>query len=411
MEYHIDGGNKYNMKEIKCPNCGKVFSVDNNDYDAILKVVKNDEFHKELEEKLQQTKKQQEIEQKLSIKEKEEQYQKELNSLRLQIENLKGQVDNFSKDKELAVSEEKQRNVELLNKKDQEIIKLKSDLSNKDNEKELAISSLAKEAKDKEAFLKEQLEYYKDLKAKASTKMLGETLEIHCKESYELNLRQVLPNAYFEKDNDDRLGTKGDFIFKECSADGDEFISIMFEMKNENDQTTAKHKNEDFLKKLDKDRKDKNCEYAVLVSTLEMDSELYNSGIVDMSYKYEKMYVVRPQCFIPIITILRNAAMNSLKLKKELVEYKNQNIDISNFEANMNDFKDKFSRNYNLASEKFRKAIEDIDKSIDALQKTKQELLSSENNLRLANDKAQDLSIKKLTKNSPSLRKAFEENK
>ena len=239
--------------------------------------------------------------------------------------------------------------------------------------------------------------------------MIGETLEQHCAIEFNRLRATAFRNAYFEKDNDARTGSKGDFIFREFDDEGTEFISIMFEMKNEADGTATKHKNEDFLKELDKDRKEKNCEYAVLVSLLEADNELYNGGIVDMSHRYPKMYVVRPQFFIPIITLLRNAAMNSLQYKKELATIKNQNIDISHFEEDMNDFKEKFARNYRLASEKFKKAIEEIDKTIDHLQKTKEALLSSENNLRLANNKAEDLSIKRLTRNNPTMQAKFAE--
>jgi hypothetical protein len=257
----------------------------------------------------------------------------------------------------------------------------------------------------------EQIAYYKDFKAKQSTKMVGESLEQHCEIEFNKLRATGFQNAYFEKDNDARSGSKGDFIFREYSPDGVEFISIMFEMKNQNETTATKHKNEDFFKELDKDRREKNCEYAVLVSLLEEDSELYNSGIVDVSYKYEKMYVIRPQFFIPLITLLRNAALNSIQYREQLAVIKNQNIDITHFEEEMNDFKDKFGRNYRLASEKFQKAIDEIDKTIDHLQKTKDALLSSENNLRLANNKAEELSIKRLTKNNPTMQQKFAELK
>ena len=254
-----------------------------------------------------------------------------------------------------------------------------------------------------------EIAFYKDLKARMSTKMVGETLEQHCEIEFNKLRSTGFQNAYFEKDNDARTGSKGDYIYKESTEDGIEFISIMFEMKNEIDTTSSKHKNEDFFKELDKDRNEKGCEYAILVSLLESDNELYNSGIVDVSHKYPKMYVIRPQFFIPIITLLRNAALKSIDYRRQVIEYKNQNIDISNFEAEMNDFKDKFGRNYQLASDKFRKAIEEIDKTIDHLQKTKDALLSSENNLRIANNKAQDLSVKKLTRNNPTMKRKFEE--
>ena len=254
------------------------------------------------------------------------------------------------------------------------------------------------------------IDYYKDLKVKQSTKMIGETLEQHC--SYEFNkLRPLFKNAYFEKDNDVRTGSKGDFIFRDYDDNHDEIVSIMFEMKNEADATSTKHKNEDFFKELDKDKKEKNCEYAVLVSLLEIDNDYYNDGIVDVSHKYDKMYVIRPQFFIPIITLIRGASLKSLEYKQKLIEIKNQNIDISNFEENINSFKEGFSRNYRLASEKFKKAIEEIDKTIDHLQKTKDALISSENNLRLANNKADDLTIKRLTTNNPTMSKMFEDIK
>ncbi|MDO5126341.1 MAG: DUF2130 domain-containing protein [Eubacteriales bacterium] len=257
----------------------------------------------------------------------------------------------------------------------------------------------------------EQIAFYKDFKARQSTKMVGESLEQHCLTQFNQIRMTAFPSAYFEKDNDIKSGSKGDFIFREADADGTEFISIMFEMKNESDTTASKHKNEDFFKELDKDRKEKNCEYAVLVSSLENDNELYNGGIVDVSYRYEKMYVIRPQFFIPMITLLRNAALNSLKYQQELAFVRNQQLDILHFEENLGEFKDKFGRNYRLASEKFQKAIEEIDKSIAQLEKVKKELLSSENNLRLANDKAEELTIKKLTKNAPSVREMFDELK
>ena len=277
------------------------------------------------------------------------------------------------------------------------------------HEKEVAlreqslIASYEERLKDKE----EQVAYYRDLKARQSTKMVGETLEQHCEMSFNMLRATGFQNAYFEKDNDARTGSKGDYIFRDYGEDGTEFISIMFEMKNEMDTTATKKRNEDFLKELDKDRREKGCEYAVLVSLLEADSDLYNAGIVDMSHRYPKMYVVRPQFFIPIITLLRNAARNSLQYRQELAVIRSQNIDISHFEDDMNDFKERFNRNFRLASEKFQKAIEEIDKTIDHLQKTKDALLSSENNLRLANNKAQELSIKRLTKNNPTMAAMF----
>ena len=288
-----------------------------------------------------------------------------------------------------------------------EMAELKNRLAQQETESQLKAQSMQREYESRLKQKDEMIEYYKDFKARQSTKMIGESLEQHCLSQFNALRMTAFPDAYFEKDNDARSGSKGDFIFRE-SRDGVEFISIMFEMKNEADETATKHKNEDFFRELDKDRREKKCEYAVLVSLLEADSELYNNGIVDVSYKYEKMYVIRPQFFIPIITLLRNAALGSLKYRQELEVARNQQIDILHFEENMNAFKEGFGRNYRLASEKFRLAIEEIDKTIAHLQKTKEGLLSSENNLRLANSKAEDLSIKRLTKNAPSVREMFD---
>lgn len=332
-----------------------------------------------------------------------------------EIAKLQAQLANGENEKKMAVSEARQLKDKELAEKNTEIIRLKDQLSNKDTEKQLGEESLKREyeakLKHKDEQLKEkdeQIDYYKDFKARQSTKMVGESLEQHCLTQFNSLRMTAFPTAYFEKDNDAKSGSKGDFIFRE-SMDGTEFISIMFEMKNEMDETATKHKNEDFFKELDKDRREKKCEYAVLVSLLEMDNELYNNGIVDVSYRYEKMYVIRPQFFIPMITLLRNAALNSLKYRQELEAAKNQQLDIANFEENMNAFKQGFGRNYEIASKKFKTAIDEIDKTITHLQKTKDALLSSENQLRLANNKAEDLSIKKLTKNAPSVRKMFEE--
>lgn len=332
-----------------------------------------------------------------------------------EIAQLQAKLANGENEKKMAVSEAWQLKDKELAEKNTEIIRLKDQLSNKDTEKQLGEESLKREyeakLKHKDEQLKEkdeQIDYYKDFKARQSTKMVGESLEQHCLTQFNSLRMTAFPTAYFEKDNDAKSGSKGDFIFRE-SVEGTEFISIMFEMKNEMDETATKHKNEDFFKELDKDRREKKCEYAVLVSLLEMDNELYNNGIVDVSYRYEKMYVIRPQFFIPMITLLRNAALNSLKYRQELEAAKNQQLDIANFEENMNAFKQGFGRNYEIASKKFKTAIDEIDKTITHLQKTKDALLSSENQLRLANNKAEDLSIKKLTKNAPSVRKMFEE--
>ena len=429
------------MSEIKCPNCGKVFKIDEESYSLILQQVRNSEFNKEIDEQL-------ENKLKLALNESENGFrdklylkENEISKLKEEVKLLKKENDNklnellFSKEKEinelknqLSLMEGNAR-LEILNalkSKDEEISRLKEENSKFLNQKDLKISelnnklalndSLNKEKneeikKNYETLLKakqEEVDFYKDFKARQSTKLVGESLEVHCATEFN-KLRPLFPNAYFDKDNEiSKSGSKGDFIFRDYDEDKTEIVSIMFEMKNENDTTATKHKNEDFLKELDKDRNEKNCEYAVLVSMLEPDSELYNGGIVDVSYKYPKMYVVRPQFFIPIITLIRNGALNALSYKKELEIARNQDIDLSHFEENMNDFKDAFGRNYRIASEKFKTAIEEIDKTIDHLEKTKKALMSSENNLRLANNKAQeDLTIKKLTKNAPSIAEKF----
>ena len=320
------------------------------------------------------------------------------------IAELQAKLDVSETAKKLAVAEALEKKNEELSQKTTEIADLKGELKNKETESRLNEKSLQEQYEEKLKLKDEQIEYYKDFKARQSTKMIGESLEQHCLTQFNAIRMTAFPNAYFEKDNNAKTGSKGDFIYRECGEDGTEFISIMFEMKNEADETATKHKNEDFFKELDRDRNEKDCEYAILVSLLEIDSELYNNGIVDVSYKYPKMYVIRPQFFIPMITLLRNAAKNSLQYRQELQIVRNQQVDIRNFEENMNAFKEGFARNYRLASEKFSTAIDEIDKTIDHLQKTKAALLSSENNLRLANNKAEDLSIKKLTKNAPSVK-------
>ena len=414
------------MKELKCPKCGSVFSVDEADYAFILGQVKNQEFEAELRRRMVEIDNRHKAEQQVEAAKKDA----EIAQLRSQLQTIAAQKDNernlalAAKEQQItrlnATIEQHQSNLqiallnkqretqEIIQRKDSQIQQLKSDADLEKSQAQIRESELIKRHQHELQAKQELVEYYKDLKTRMSTKMVGETLEIHCSTLFNQLLRPVMPFAYFEKDNDATDGTKGDFIFRD-SEGGTEYVSIMFEMKNEADETATKHKNEDFLKELDKDRKEKNCEYAVLVSLLEADNELYNGGIVDMSHRYPKMYVVRPQFFIPIITLLRNAAMNSLQYKKELATIKNQNIDISHFEEDMNDFKEKFARNYRIASEKFKKAIEEIDKTIDHLQKTKEALLSSENNLRLANNKAEDLSIKRLTRNNPTMQAKFAE--
>ena len=424
------------MNELKCPNCGTVFQIDEQDYESIVKQIRDKEFEKEITIREAQFRNDKEQALKLAEAKAEKDLADELNKKELEIASLKNELK--LKETETENRLEKKYSEEL-NRKVVEITELKNEIKLKDTEKELALKDIVNERDKeidslntrlesnkneflvKEQSLKdkyeekikdkdEQIAYYKDFKARQSTKMIGESLEQHCNNEFN-KLRPLFKNVYFEKDNDARTGSKGDFIFRETDDDGTEIISIMFEMKNEADETATKHKNEDFFKELDKDRKEKNCEYAVLVSLLEIDNDYYNNGIVDVSHKYEKMYVVRPQFFIPLITLLRGSAMNSLGYKKQLEVVQNQNIDISRFEENMNNFKDAFGRNYRLASEKFRKAIEEIDKTIDHLQKTKEALLSSENNLRLANNKAEDLSIKKLTSGNPTMQQMFEELK
>ncbi len=402
------------MQEIKCPNCGEVFAVDESGYAKIVSQVRDKEFEKELrrrETELEELRKNELIisrmEQKAEFDRLLSSKETEISKKEKTIERLKAQISGSETEKKLAVNEAVNEKEKELSEKEAQILKLKSQLSNKETENELKEQSLKKQYEDRLRLKEEQIEYYKDFKARQSTKMLGESLEQHCLNEFNALRMTAFPTAYFEKDNDVRTGSKGDFIFRE-SVDGTEFISIMFEMKNEMDETATKHKNEDFLKELDKDRRQKKCEYAVLVSLLEIDNELYNNGIVDVSYKYEKMYVIRPQFFIPMITLLRNAALNTLQYRQELEAAKNQQLDIFHFEENINAFKEGFARNYRIASDKFKTAVDEIDKTILHLQKTKEALLSSENNLRLANNKAEDLSIKKLTKNAPAVKEMFD---
>ena len=393
------------MKEIRCPNCGEVFKVDESGYAQIVSQVRDAEFNRELKQREELLEEGRNTEIKLAQAEQE----KIIAKREQEIEKLKAQLANSETEKKLAVNQAVQAKENELVEKGAEIIKLQSDLKLQKRDSELNEQNLKSKYQGMLDLKDEQINQLKDFKARQSTKMVGESLEKHCEYEFNKIRMTAFPNAYFEKDNDIRTGSKGDFIFKEADENGTEFISIMFEMKNESDETATKHKNEDFFKELDKDRREKNCEYAVLVSLLESDSELYNEGIVDVSYRYEKMYVVRPQFFIPIITILRNAALNSLQYQRELAIVRNQQLDIQNFEENMNTFKEQFGRNYELAGRQFNKAVEEIDKTIDHLQKTKENLLSSLNNLRLANNKAEDLSIKKLTKNAPSIAEKFEE--
>jgi len=426
------------MAEIKCPHCGQVFQIDESGYQKLIKEVRDVEFHKELEERAKQYEELQKKDLLLAQEKAKSDKERELASMKAQMESYKSKLaEQESKQALLLQQLEAKKDAEIIKAKDEvkdlehkidslskvaeadkakslaeaskKVIELQNEVSLVKKEAELQRKNMeeahATEIKQKD----DAIAYYKDLKLKASTKMLGETLEQHCEIAFNQIRMTAFPKAYFEKDNDARTGSKGDYIFKEDTEEGAELISIMFEMKNEADQTATKHRNEDFFKELDKDRNEKKCEYAVLVSTLESDSELYNAGIVDVSYRYPKMYVIRPQCFIPMITLLRNAALKSAEYKNELAVVKTQNVDISNFEGELAEFQEKFGTNFRLASEKFQKAIDEIDKTIDHLQKVREALVGSERNLRLANDKAQDLSIKKLTRNNPTMKALFEE--
>ncbi len=421
------------MNEIICPNCKKAFKVDEAGFASILKQVRDHQFEEELQSRLDLANKEKEsavqlavantrnaIQEQLAQKDKELvelkakaelYYTEKLTQKDSEISQLKSRIENVDVEKELAVTL-------AVQKVEKEKDALANELATKDLEKENLENSLKNqfntELKSKEDIIKykdEEIARVKEMKQKLSTKMLGETLEQHCEVEFNKLRATAFQKAYFEKDNDSRSGSKGDFIYRENDEAGNEILSIMFEMKNEGDETVTKKKNEDFLKELDKDRTEKKCEYAILVSMLETDNEYYNTGIVDVSYKYSKMYIVRPQFFIPIITLLRNAAMTSMQYKAELALVKSQNIDITNFEEKMNTFKEGFARNYDLASRKFKDAIEGIDKTIKELEKTKAALLSSENNLRLANEKTEDLTIKKLTHNNPTMRAMFDDLK
>ena len=409
------------MNEIKCPKCGTVFQINETDYESIAKQIKDHEFEKELTQREEQYKKDkenaiklaesnkdleiQELKLKLSALEEQtkSKIESELSKKELEIKELKSKLEVQESKKELEIQK-------VVTEKDKKIDSLNNELEIKNKEHELKQNSIKEQYETKLKDKDEQIAYYKDFKAKQSTKMIGESLEQHC--SVEFNrLRPLFKNAFFEKDNDAKTGSKGDFIFKDFDDDGNEIVSIMFEMKNEADETATKHKNEHFFKELDKDRNEKKCEYAVLVSLLEPDNDLYNDGIVDVSHLYDKMYVIRPQFFIPMITLIRNLSLKTVDYKKQLELVKNQHIDITHFEENINLFKEGFGRNYRLASERFAKAIEEIDKTIDHLQKTKENLLKTDDNLRLANNKVEDLSIKKITRNNPTMQKMFEELK
>lgn len=397
------------MNEIKCPKCGNVFSVDEADYASIANQIRNNEFNEELARRTAEQEKRFTIKQELELNKKELEFRKILEKKEQEISRLGTEVARNDSLRKMAVLKTENSFREKLQAKDTEIAELKGKMT---SEKDAAIireKSLADKYNSQLKEKQELIDYYKDLKTRMSTKMIGETLEIHCSTEFNRMRMSMYPRAYFEKDNDVRGGTKGDFVFRDYDEDGTEYISVMFEMKNEMDGTAVKHKNEDFFAKLDKDRNEKGCEYAVLVSLLEPDSELYNAGIVDVSYRFPKMYVIRPQFFMPIISLLTQAAKNSLGYRKALAIAQKQSVDVTNFEEQLNDFKSKFANNYRLASEKFRKAIEEIDKTIDHLQKIKDALLGSENNLRLANNKAEELTIKRLTRNNPTMKAKFEE--
>lgn len=392
------------MNEIKCPKCGTIFQISEQDYDSILKQVRNEEFDKELKIREEVAKKEQEAAIKLTENAVSKKFSDEINKRELEIQELRNELKTKELESKLAINK-------ALEEENEKIYELKNKIESNQNEYLLKEKTLISSYEDKIKTRDEQIAYYKDFKAKQSTKMIGESLEQHCSILFNRIRPMFGSKTYFEKDNDSKTGSKGDFIFRDYDKDGEEIVSIMFEMKNEADMTATKHKNEDFLKELDKDRKEKKCEYAVLVSLLEIDNALYNDGIVDMSHKYEKMYVIRPQFFIPIITLIRNLSLNCLDYKRKLSLVENQHIDISNFEKNINTFKEGFGRNYRLASEKFAKAIEEIDKTIDHLYKTKDALINSENQLRLANNKIDDLTIKKLTHGNETMTKMFEELK
>lgn len=432
------------MNELICPNCGKPFRLDEADYASILNQVKGAEFEAEVSRRITELHKQHIAEEKLRAADADKKHQNELfqkdralsekdneiarlkskmesidDRKRLEInealaekereiEHLKSAIGQGKSELQIAVLQEQQRNKDAIQEKEAEIARLKADAQIEKSRTDLQQKSLKEDYENRLKLAQEQVDYYKDLKTRMSTKMVGETLEAHCSTIFNGELRPLFPYAYFEKDNDASAGSKGDFIFRDYE-DGIEYISIMFEMKNEMDETATKHKNEDFFRKLDADRNAKGCEYAVLVSLLEPESELYNGGIVDVSYRYPKMYVIRPQFFKSMITLLVNAARKTVEYKKELALARSQSVDVTNFENQLLAFKDAFGRNYRIASEKFKTAIDEIDKSILHLQKIKDALIGSENNLRLANDKADNLSIKKLTRGNPTMKAKFEE--
>ena len=426
------------MNKIVCPHCKKEFEMEDADYLSIVQQVRDGEFQKAVSEKEKQINQTKETELELLRTRTEGTWEKRLAEKETELARLRALMDENGDKLRLAVNEAvrekekeisrlqadlKEKQAELAGKdvekqlavtqavtdRDQMINTLKSSLENKEQQTVIERENLRRNFESQLKAKDEQIDYYKDLKIRMSTKMVGETLEQHCENEFNRLQATGFPRAYFEKDHDASGGSKGDFIFRDYSEDKVEYISIMFEMKNECEDTAKKHRNEDFFKELDKDRREKNCEYAVLVSLLEADSDLYNGGIVDVSHRYPKMYVIRPQFFIPVITMLRNAALNALDYRRQLIAAREQNVDITSFEKDLNDFKDKFGRNYRLASEKFQDAVKEIDKTVERLNKIKELLVGSENNLRLANEKAEDLTIKKLTRNNPTMKAKFEE--
>lgn len=428
------------MNQIKCPHCGKEFTIDESSYADIVSQIRTKEFNTEVHEQLELLRAKNEKDIIIAESKVESNYKDQLSKKEQELNNLKQQLKSSDDVKKLEVTNVESKYKERLSSKDREILELKNQLNviskDKELEKQSALAlkekqvlelnqeieltkkqneiektSLRDQYNQQLSLKDETIAFYKDFKAKQSTKMVGESLERHCEIKFNEIRTTAFPNAEFGKDNDARTGSKGDYIFRETDEEGNEILSIMFEMKNENDTTATKKKNKDFYKELDKDRREKKCEYAILVSLLEREDEEFNNGIVDVSYIYEKMFVIRPQFFIPIISLLRNAAMNSLEYKQEAALMRKQNIDITTFEDDLNKFKEGFARNYDLASRKFKTAIDEIDKTIQHLQKTKDALLSSENNLRLANDKADNLTVKKLTRKNPTMKAKFEKIK
>ena len=432
------------MKELKCPKCGNIFQVDEADYASIVSQVKNAEFDAEVSRRLSELHERHKAEQELATTKTEQSFQTQLNKKQLELGAKEAEIERLKSQLQSIEAEKKSELTSALAKKDQEIAQLNATIAQNDSKLQLALmeertkaqqtvqqkeseisnlrsavelekkeakiheAALIKQHEEQQRMMKEQVDYYKDLKTKMSTKMVGETLEQHCSIEFEQYIRPMMPDAYFAKDNDAADGSKGDFIFRD-SEDGTEYISIMFEMKNEMDTTASKHKNDDFLKKLDEDRRKKGCEFAVLVSLLEADNDLYNNGIVNKSHLYPKMYVIRPQFFVPFINLLVQTSKKTLEYKKQLILAQSKEVDVTNFENQLEEFKDRFGKNFRLASEKFRTAIDEIDKTIDHLQKVRKALVGSEDNLRLANDKAEALTIRKLTYKNSTMKAKFED--